>query len=301
MVSDLKLSTTDYFLSDANPVIVADRHPQPIFPTHSHDFDELVIVWRGNGLHILNDVPYAITCGDVFYVNARDRHSYESVNELDLDNILYCRQRLTLSADWDQLLPGKDVAQDKRYWRLSTPGMSALRRVVDALARECMKTDPLSIMLSETLFLQVAILLMRFRHAADSPLLSDAEQLDLLLMALRVSIDQPFRLDDFCRRHQLNARGLKTLFKQQTGIGVNQYLRQLRLCKAMDLLRHGQQTIGEVAARCGFDDSNYFSVVFNQSFGVSPREYRQRFQKTQDGKNASNKNSVVDLAKKSYS
>jgi AraC family L-rhamnose operon transcriptional activator RhaR len=72
---------------------------------------------------------------------------------------------------------------------------------------------------------------------------------------------------------------LKTVFKEQTGIGVNQYLRQLRLCKAMDLLRHGQQTIGEVAAQCGFDDSNYFSVVFNQSFGTSPRQYRQRFQK----------------------
>lgn len=284
MVSNLKLSTTDYFLSDKNAITVADRHPQPIFPTHYHDFDELVIVWRGNGLHILNDVPYAITCGDLFYVNARDRHSYESANELELENILYCRRRLTLSADWEALLPGEDAPQEQRYWRLSTPGMSVLRREVDALARECMKTDPLSVLLSEALFLQVALLLKRFRHAPDSPLLSDAEQLDLLLMALRVSIEQPFRLEDFCRRHQFNARSLKAVFKQQTGFGVNQYLRQLRLCKAMDLLRHGQQTIGEVAARCGFDDSNYFSVVFNQSFGVSPREYRQRFQKNQDGK-----------------
>lgn len=284
MVSNLKLSTTDYFLSDKNAITVADRHPQPIFPTHYHDFDELVIVWRGNGLHILNDVPYAITCGDLFYVNARDRHSYESANELELENILYCRRRLTLSADWEALLPGEDAPQEQRYWRLSTPGMSVLRREVDALARECMKTDPLSVLLSEALFLQVALLLKRFRHAPDSPLLSDAEQLDLLLMALRVSIEQPFRLEDFCQRHQLNARSLKAVFKQQTGFGVNQYLRQLRLCKAMDLLRHGQQTIGEVAARCGFDDSNYFSVVFNQSFGVSPREYRQRFQKNQDGK-----------------
>ncbi len=277
-MSKLKLDTTDYFLSDKNAITVADRHPQPAFPTHEHDFNELVIVWRGNGLHILNDVPYAITCGDLFYVNAADRHSYESVNELELDNILYCRHRLTLISDWDALLPGEEVSQAQRYWRLSTPGLSVLRREVDALARECMKTDPLSIMLSEALFLQLALLLKRFRHAPDSLLLSDAEQLDLLLMALRVSINEPFRLERFCQQHHLHARGLKALFKQQTGIGVNQYLRQLRLCKAMDLLRHGQQTIGEVAALCGFDDSNYFSAVFNQSFGVSPRHYRQRFQ-----------------------
>ncbi|PWC24205.1 HTH-type transcriptional activator RhaR [Brenneria nigrifluens DSM 30175 = ATCC 13028] len=280
----MKLNTSDYFLSDKHAITVAERYPQPVFPTHCHDFDELVIVWRGSGLHILNDVPYAITCGDLFYVNARDRHSYESVNELELDNILYCRHRLTLGSDWNALLPGEDVPQEQRYWRLSTPGMQVLRRAVDALARECMKTDSVSVLLSEALFLQVALLLKRFRHAPDSPLLSDAEQLDLLLTALRVSIERPFRLDDFCLQHQLNARRLKAVFKQQTGIGVNLYLRQLRLCKAMDLLRHGQQTIGEVAKRCGFDDSNYFSVVFNHSFGVSPREYRQRFQKDHTAK-----------------
>lgn len=283
-MSNLKLDTTDYFLSDKNAITVAERHPQPIFPTHSHEFNELVIVWRGSGLHILNDVPYAITCGDLFYVNARDRHSYESVNELELDNILYCRHRLTLAADWNSILPGDDSDQAQRYWRLSTPGMSVLRREVDALARECMKTDPLSILLSETLFLQLSLLLLRFRHAPDSVLLSDAEQLDLLLMALRVSINEPFHLESFCREHQLSARSLRALFKQQTGIGVNEYLRQLRLCKAMDLLRHGQQTIGEVASLCGFDDSNYFSVVFNRSFGISPRQYRQRFQKPAFGR-----------------
>ncbi len=277
---DLKLQTTDYFVSDKTAVMVADRHPQPAFPPHRHDFDELVIVWRGNGVHILNDVPYPITCGDLFYVNAEDCHSYESVNGLELDNILYCRQRFTLACDWDALLPGKHHDQSARYWRLSTPGMTALRQEVDTLAAECMKTDDLSLQLSEAQFLRLALLAMRFRHAPDSTVLSDAEQLDLLLMALRASIADPFRMEPFCRRHQLNPRGLKLLFKQQTGMGVNHYLRQLRLCKAMDLLRHGQQTIGEVAALCGYEDSNYFSVVFNQCVGISPRHYRQRFQKS---------------------
>lgn len=73
-------------------------------------------------------------------------------------------------------------------------------------------------------------------------------------------------------------RSLRGRFKQQTGMSVAQYLRQLRLCRAMELLRHNRQTISEVAAECGFDDSNYFSVVFHQAFGVTPSGYRQRFQ-----------------------
>ncbi|OIV46497.1 AraC family transcriptional regulator [Sodalis sp. TME1] len=279
-MNGLKLQVSDYFLTDKNAVTVADRRPQPAFPQHNHEFDEIVFVWRGNGLHILNEVPYPITCGDLFYINARDRHGYESVNDLELDNVLYRRELLTLNVNWQDLLPGHASGTETRqYWRLSTPGMAILRQRVDALAQECMKSDALSLLLSETLFLQLALRTKRFRHAPDSPFISDAEQLDLLLMALRVNISAPFRLDDFCRQYGLNARTLRVMFKNHTGMGIHHYLRQLRLCKAMDLLRHGQQAIGDVASLCGFDDSNYFSVVFNQAYGLSPRQYRQRFQK----------------------
>lgn len=274
----LKLQHQDYFLTDQQVVSVAERHPQPLFPLHHHEFDELVIVWRGNGLHLWNDVPYRITCGDLFYVNARDRHSYESVNGLELDNILFMRDRLRLPADWPALLPGSGVAQPERYWRLSMLGMDALRCKVDALAQESMKSDPISLQLAEALLLQLALLLQRYRHRPDSAELADAQQMDLLMLALRGSIATPFQLEAFCARHQLTPRTLRALFKQQTGMSISQYLRQLRLCNAMALLRHGRGSIGEVAAACGFEDSNYFSVVFNRAFGVAPRDYRQRFQ-----------------------
>src|SRR5471032_716314 len=67
----LKLNKNDFFLTGMNSVVVAERHPQADFPSHDHDFDELVIVWRGNGVHIWNDIPYPITCGDLFYINPK--------------------------------------------------------------------------------------------------------------------------------------------------------------------------------------------------------------------------------------
>ncbi|ACS87243.1 HTH-type transcriptional activator RhaR [Musicola paradisiaca] len=274
----LKLQTEDYFLTEKNAVTVAERSPQSAFPLHHHDFDELVIVWRGNGLHIWNDVPYRITCGDLFYVTADDRHSYESVHALELDNILYIRPRLTLPTDWQNLLPDGGVAQQQRYWRLGEQGMAIIRDRVESLTQECMKSDPLSLQLSEVLLMQIALLALRYRHAPGETQLADAHQLDLLMNALRDSIAQPFRLEAFCQQYGFSLRSLRSRFKQQTGMSVSQYLRQLRLCRAMELLRYDRQTISEVAAQCGFDDSNYFSVVFHQAFGVTPSSYRQRFQ-----------------------
>lgn len=55
----LILSREDYFPARNLPIAVAERMPQPSFPPHQHRFSEIVIVWRGNGLHILNDRPTA--------------------------------------------------------------------------------------------------------------------------------------------------------------------------------------------------------------------------------------------------
>ncbi len=69
---------------------VADRYPQNVFAEHTHEFCELVLVWRGNGLHVLT-IARRITRGDLFYIRAEDKHSYASVNDLVLQNIICAR------------------------------------------------------------------------------------------------------------------------------------------------------------------------------------------------------------------
>lgn len=273
----LLLESRDYLPSAQMPVAVAERYPQEGFATHTHQFCEIVIVWRGNGLHVVNDRPYRITCGDIFYIRASDCHSYESVNDLVLDNIIYCPERLRLNAQWESLLPPFD-ASSERYWRLSTQGMALARPIIAQLSQESRKTDSLSIQLTEALLLQLAIVLKRYRYAVDCVhMLPDGEQLDLLMAALQTGIDGDFDLPAFCQRHQLTERALKLLFRQQTGMTINHYLRQIRLCQAKCLLRRSEYRISDIAARCGFEDSNYFSVVFTREAGMTPREYRQRF------------------------
>ncbi|CAI0695765.1 HTH-type transcriptional activator RhaR [Serratia ficaria] len=279
MNSPLLLAKTDYLPSELMPVAVADRAPQPSFPPHTHEFSEIVIVWRGNGLHVLNDRPWRVTCGDIFYIRDRDCHSYDSVHDLVLDNILYCPERFRLAIDWAELLP-PDVRQHQSHWRLTTRGMALTRGVIQQLAQESRKTDQLSIQLTEALFLQLALILRRHRYAPEQHgQLPEGEQLDLLMAAIQGDNGGRFELGAFCLQHRLAERGLKQLFRQQTGMTIGHYQRQLQLCRAKYLLRRSDCLIGEVAARCGFDDSNYFSVVFTRETGVTPSAWRQRFER----------------------
>ncbi|CNF60877.1 HTH-type transcriptional activator RhaR [Yersinia massiliensis] len=281
MRAPLLLESRDYLPSEHMPVAVTNRYPQEVFAEHTHQFCEIVIVWRGNGLHVLNDHPYRITCGDVFYIQAQDHHSYESVHDLVLDNIIYCPERLRLNAQWHKLLPPFGHEQNQGYWRLTTEGMAQARPIIQQLAQESRKTDSWSIQLTEALLLQLAIVLKRHRYRSEqSHLLPDGEQLDLIMSALQQSLGVHFDMADFCFKNQLVERSLKQLFRQQTGMSINHYLRQIRLCHAKCLLRGSEHRISDIAARCGFEDSNYFSAVFTREAGMTPRDYRQRFIRT---------------------
>ncbi|MGK3226347.1 HTH-type transcriptional activator RhaR [Enterobacter soli] len=280
MAAQLILRKNDFFASAGQSVAVADRYPQNVFAEHTHEFCELVLVWRGNGLHVLNDRPYRITRGDLFYIRAEDKHSYASVNDLVLQNVIYCPDRLKLNVDWAAHIPGFNDASNTPHWRLSSNGMTQVRQVISLLEQESQKADPLANQMAELLFAQLVMTLKRYRYATDNPSASEQEALlDKLITTLAGSLNKSFVLEKFCEQEQCSERALRQQFRTQTGMTVNHYLRQLRICHAQYLLQHTELMVSEVAMRCGFEDSNYFSVVFNREVGMTPVQWRHRSRK----------------------
>ncbi|MDW2645693.1 HTH-type transcriptional activator RhaR [Citrobacter sp. HN-141] len=275
MVNHLVLLKSDFFANDHQPVAVADRYPQDVFAEHTHEFCELVMVWRGNGLHVLNDRPYRITRGDLFYIRAEDKHSYTSVNDLVLQNIIYCPERLTLNVGWESAIPGFNGSPRQPHWRLGSAGMSQARQIISQLEHESNQRDPLAFEMAELLFGQLVTHFKRHRYATDAqPATSSETLLDKLITALAGSHEHAFALDKFCELEQCSERVLRQQFRSQTGMTINQYLRQVRVCHAQYLLKHSRLMIGEISMRCGFEDSNYFSVVFTRETGMTPSQWR---------------------------
>jgi two-component system response regulator YesN len=69
---------------------------------------------------------------------------------------------------------------------------------------------------------------------------------------------------------------LSHLFKKETGQGFSQYVSKRRIDKAKLLLHSTRQSMADIAELTGFDNSSYFTTVFKQMTGVSPREYRKQ-------------------------
>lgn len=63
-------------------------------------------------------------------------------------------------------------------------------------------------------------------------------------------------------------------FTAETGVTPQEYLANLRLQKAVELLGESTLTVNEIAERCGFRSGNYFAKVFRRRLGKKPSEFR---------------------------
>ena len=66
---------------------------------------------------------------------------------------------------------------------------------------------------------------------------------------------------------------LSRTFSKETGQTIPQYVRQLRLERAAELLRTGRYNVTEVALEVGYNSLSHFSQAFHQTFGCCPGLY----------------------------
>jgi AraC family transcriptional regulator len=64
------------------------------------------------------------------------------------------------------------------------------------------------------------------------------------------------------------------LFKQTTGISPHQFILQLKIERAKQLINKSQLSLTEIAYELGFTDQAHFSNAFKKIIGVAPRQYR---------------------------
>lgn len=72
----------------------------------------------------------------------------------------------------------------------------------------------------------------------------------------------------------LNPVYFSHLFKQSNGIGYKEYVIQLRIEKAKELLKHSSCKITDISERVGYQDMRHFTQVFRKVVSMTPSEYR---------------------------
>lgn len=103
--------------------------------------------------------------------------------------------------------------------------------------------------------------------------------------ALALKKAEDFILENFTRKISLeeiagasgfSAPYFSTIFKEEMGENLSNYLKRLRVEKAASLLTDTALSLSDIAHTCGFEDQSWFSKIFKLYTGKSPGKYRSQ-------------------------
>ena len=239
------LSCTDFVYE------VTDCQSEP----HTAPKNALHLVIKGEGLLEFDGERYGLSKGTLFFVKKGECVAIKNSDRLEYSYICFSGRRA------EELL--------------ERVGISANRRCFDGHERlipfwsECISSanDSNTDLLSESVLL--------YSLAVLEPEITERGRLisDILTLTAEKFTDHTLTLSAIARKLGYNEKYLSAYFKREMGVTFTQYLRDMRVNHAVFLMEQGVVSVKNVALLSGFFDALYFSRVFKEEKGVSPREY----------------------------
>ncbi len=255
---------------------------------HQHmDFFELVFVRSGKGIHELGDEQLPIEAGNVFLVHPGQKHRYTNASGMEIYNILFAKSFLNNFTEDFQGLPNYQLlfnldlqpgdTLSGRLMLLDSQFFPDVLKVLDDVIAEQNAREPGGRVAALSDLLRFFLILLR--HLRPMPGRGDihashACRVSLLMAALDRRYEEPWNLDKMAALAKMASGNFRLEFKRLTGLSPIRYLLKVRLLKAKQMLEVSDLTIGEVAMKCGFNDSNYFTRQFHAQFQMTPRQLR---------------------------
>ncbi len=255
---------------------------------HAHDFNELVLITSGTAMHWLNDDEFPVAAGDIFLLQGRQDHFFHERDRLEMINIMYDPNQIELPENRLLKMPGycalfllEPVFRKQHRFssrlHLERLSLSRAERIALEMVHEVDQRDDgfESALLGK--LIDLIVFLSRSYQKSESTNSAALLRVGKVISSMEQDCAHDWKLEDFIEMSRLSRSHFIRTFAKATQLSPFEYLIQLRLQRAMQLLRNSRLTISQIAFEVGFNDSNYFTRQFKKRKGASPLAYRKSF------------------------
>ncbi len=116
-------------------------------------------------------------------------------------------------------------------------------------------------------------------HVLDALQISGKQDVVKAVQYINEHYAENLSLDILAKHIHMNSFYFSTFFKKQTGKNFKDYLNQVRMTRAMELLMTTNKKSYEIADEVGFKDYRYFNEIFSRHYGKTPTVYRKAIMK----------------------
>lgn len=92
---------------------------------------------------------------------------------------------------------------------------------------------------------------------------------------INANFHKEISLDDVSREVDISPYYFSKIFKEETGKNFIEYVTEIRMEKAKELLQSSTLSMKEICGEVGYADPNYFSRTFKKNVGLTPTEYKE--------------------------
>ncbi len=112
-------------------------------------------------------------------------------------------------------------------------------------------------------------------EAPEAKRLSPEEVAHLIHRDIDHHYNESLKISSYAEKYYFTKEYLSRTFQKRYQISISEYLLQVRMEHARQLLSDPTLQIQTIAERVGYRDNNYFSKAFRGYYGVSPKDYRR--------------------------
>lgn len=249
-------------------------------PSHYHDCHQLLFIADGEIEITVGENVYRAQKGSLIFINRLENHSLSIISQVYKRFFIGINPKLPFYDDErDQLL---SILMD-RSGNFSnvidvSPFFEKICSCFSGIADEFEKDQPMCQLRLDMLLFDLLILIYReypylFNEGSDKriDIIRDIE------VRFGENYDIQYSLKELAEEYHINHYYLSHLFKKVTGYSIMEYLTRCRLAAAKRYLATTKLSIGDVVEKCGFNSNSDFSRIFKAQNGVTPSEFRKKY------------------------
>ncbi len=268
-----KINTTEkkFMLEDKNFIEAVRRTCGSDTPMHTHDYYEMELILSGKAIHTINGKSYEISKGDIYLMFPYNFHLLEIKEPLELINIKFSEQTVN-----PEILYRLVSADTHIAYRLSPQNYEKTFSLFDLLTDEYQKKQTSYQSFIKNLCECIMISMIRTLNIT-TPVSSGTKPIYRSLLYINRKFREPVSLKELADEAGLSKNYFSTIFYKTFGIHINEYINNVRLDYAKNLIISTTIPITQIAFNAGFGSFPVFSRAFKSRFKISPSQMRKNY------------------------
>ncbi|MBE6762392.1 MAG: helix-turn-helix domain-containing protein [Ruminococcaceae bacterium] len=250
---------------------------------HSHEFLEMCYIVSGTAEHIVNGIKRPLSAGSIIIIDYGVSHividkskDFYSVNMLFMpeyidDSLFNC-------------LSFKDVLRNSQinfiyydnYYHFRDDNGEILP-LIEKLVEEYNNERHGNMQYIRCILIQTIILLMRKCESKAMQAKKSDKDFETIVEYLRTHYAEHISLNGLSRMFNHSTAAIYQMFQKNLNIKYADFLTDIRINAACNLLRETSDSIDEIAAAVGYKDTGSFRQVFKNKIGLTPKAYSKKF------------------------